>query len=132
MSRNAVVRLGHQDDPKEIDMDHVGARGLFCSMYMNAVYKGIFNLTERFREPFFQQHYNSTASWDVDYSWQWVDGDGNAMWQLVTLLGGDITGAAACSTGSAAIPSPPCSTLLYAHFAFSWYSSRLPPYRSFS
>jgi len=78
-----------------LDMDHVGARGLFCSMYMNAVYKGIFNLTERFREPFFQQHYNSTASWDVDYSWQWVDGDGNAMWQLITLLGGDITGAAA-------------------------------------
>jgi hypothetical protein len=78
-----------------LDMGQVGSRGLFCSFYVNAIYKGIFNLAERIREPFFQEHYNSTESWDVDYSWSWVDGDGNAMWQLVTLLGGNITGAAA-------------------------------------
>jgi hypothetical protein len=78
-----------------IDMGHVGSRGLFCSLYVNAVYKGIFNLAERFREPFFQEHYNSTADWDVDYSWNWVDGDGDAMWQFITLLGGNITSAAA-------------------------------------
>ena len=77
-----------------IDMGHAGARGLFCSMYMNAVYKGVFNLTERFREPFFQQHYNSAASWDVDYSWTWVDGDSAAFNQLLATLDTDLTVAA--------------------------------------
>jgi len=77
-----------------LDMGHVGARGLFCAMYMNAVYRGIFNLTERFREPFFQQHYNSDASWDVDYSWTWVDGDSTAFNQLLATLDTDLTVAA--------------------------------------
>jgi len=77
-----------------IDMGHVGARGLFCSMYMNAVYKGVFNLAERIREPFFQQHYNSDASWDIDYSWNWVDGDGTAFYQLLATLDTDLTVAA--------------------------------------
>ena len=77
-----------------IDMGHVGARGLFCSMYMNAVYKGVFNLTERIREPFFQQHYNSDASWDIDYSWNWVDGDSTAFYQLLSTLDTDLTVAA--------------------------------------
>jgi hypothetical protein len=74
-----------------IDMGHVGARGLFCSMYMNAAYKGIFNLTERFREPLFQEHYGSDASWDVDYSWEWVDGDSTAFYQLLSTLDTDLT-----------------------------------------
>lgn len=78
-----------------IDMGHVGSRGLFCSLYLNAAYKGIFNLAERIREPFFQNHYNSTASWDIDYSWNWVDGDGNTMWQFISTLGGDLTSSGA-------------------------------------
>ncbi len=74
-----------------IDMGHVGARGLFCSMYMNAVYKGIFNLTERFREPLFQQHYGSSALWDVNYSGDWVDGDATAFYQMLSTLNADLT-----------------------------------------
>ena len=77
-----------------LDMGHVGARGLFCSMYMNAVYKGVFNLTERIRQPFFQQHYSSDASWDVDYCWDWVDGDSTAFYQLLSALDCDLTVAA--------------------------------------
>jgi hypothetical protein len=77
-----------------IDLGHVGARGLFCSMYMNAVYKGVFNLAERIREPFFQQHYGSDASWDVNYSWNWVDGDATAFYQLLSTLDTDLTIAA--------------------------------------
>ena len=77
-----------------IDLGHVGARGLFCSMYMNAVYKGVFNLTERIREPFFQQHYGSDALWDVNYSWNWVDGDATAFYQLLSTLDTDLTVAA--------------------------------------
>jgi hypothetical protein len=74
-----------------IDLGHAGARGLFCSMYMNAVYKGVFNLTERIREPFFQQHYNSGDLWDVDYSGQWVDGDSTAFYQFLATLDTDLT-----------------------------------------
>ncbi len=77
-----------------IDMEHVGSRGLLCSLYINAIYKGIFNLAERIREPFFQAHYNSTASWDVDYSWEWVDGDSIAMSKLISTLSSNITVAA--------------------------------------
>ena len=69
-----------------LDMGHVGARGLFCSLYVNAVYRGIFNLCERFREPLFQHHYGSEAQWDVDYTYDWVDGDNVAYQQLLTLL----------------------------------------------
>ena len=74
-----------------LDMGHVGARGLFCSLYVNAVYKGVFNLCERFREPFFQAHYASQASWDVDYSWTWVDGDNTVFKQLLTTLDLNLT-----------------------------------------
>ncbi len=74
-----------------IDMGHVGSRGLFCTLYVNAVYKGIFNLTERFRTPFFQQHYSSDASWDIDYSWNWVDGDSVAFNQLINTLDSNLT-----------------------------------------
>ena len=77
-----------------LDMGHVGSRGLFCSLYVNAVYKGIFNLAERFRAPFFQEHYNSTAEWDVDYSWTWVDGDSVAFYQLITALDHNLSVAA--------------------------------------
>src|ERR1035441_8892560 len=70
---------------------HVGARGLFCALYVNAVYKGVFNLCERFREPFFQFHYGSQASWDVDYIWTWVDGDNTVFNQLLTALDQNLT-----------------------------------------
>jgi hypothetical protein len=74
-----------------LDMGQVGARGLFCSLYLNGVYKGVFNLCERFREPFFQEHYRSTANWDVDYSWAWVDGDSTVFQQLLTALDQNLT-----------------------------------------
>jgi hypothetical protein len=74
-----------------LDMGHVGARGLFCSLYVNAVYKGVFDLCERFREPFFQAHYASQASWDVDYIWTWVDGDNTVFNQLLTTLDQNLT-----------------------------------------
>jgi hypothetical protein len=74
-----------------IDMKQAGARGLFCSMYVNGVYKGVFNLCERFRQEFFQAHFRSQASWDVDYSWTWVDGNNTAFNQLLTALDQNLT-----------------------------------------
>jgi hypothetical protein len=69
-----------------LDLGHVGARGLFCSLYVNGVYKGVYNVCERFRQPFFQEHYRSQANWDVDYIWDWVDGDSTALDQLTVTL----------------------------------------------
>jgi hypothetical protein len=74
-----------------IDMNQAGARGLFCSLYVNGIYKGIFNLCERFREEFFQAHFRSQASWDVDYSWTWVNGNNIAFNQLLTALDQNLT-----------------------------------------
>ena len=78
-----VRRLWH-------DMGHVGARGLFCSLYLNAVYKGVFNLTERMREPLFQAHYRSSLDWDVRYNYDWVNGDGIAYNNMSNALNADL------------------------------------------
>ena len=74
-----------------IEMGHAGARGLFCPVYFNGVYRGVYNLCERFREPFFQAHYGSQAQWDVNYIYSWVDGDSTAYTQLLNLLDGSMT-----------------------------------------
>lgn len=56
------------------DMGHVSPRGLVCSVYFNGVYKGVYNLAERVREPLFQEHYRSENIWEVRYVSEWVDG----------------------------------------------------------
>lgn len=75
------------------DLGHAGSRGLFCSLYVNAAYKGVYNLCERIREPFFQNHWRSTAEWDVNYIHNWVDGDSLAFQQLLTGLDRNLTNA---------------------------------------
>ncbi|MDB6034798.1 MAG: hypothetical protein JWM16_5136 [Verrucomicrobiales bacterium] len=83
------------------DMDHVGPRGLFCSLYLNGVYKGIFNLTERVRAPMFQAHYRSTVDWDVCYAGDWVNGDRSAFDQLLTTLNQDLSSLASYQSAAA-------------------------------
>ncbi len=73
------------------DLGHVGARGLLCSLYVNAIYKGVFNLTEREREPMFQAHYRSDLDWDVRYNYDWVNGDGTAYAAMLGALNTDLT-----------------------------------------
>lgn len=74
-----------------IDMGLVGSHGLFSSLYVNGVYKGVYNVCERLREPFFQAHYQNDAEWDVCYSHAWVNGDSVAYQALVTALDRDLT-----------------------------------------
>jgi hypothetical protein len=73
-----------------LDLGQVGSRGLFCSLYVNGIYKGVYNLCERLREPFFQAHYQNDAEWDVCYSHDWVNGDGTAYQKLITYLDRDL------------------------------------------
>ncbi|HXG47153.1 MAG TPA: CotH kinase family protein, partial [Methylomirabilota bacterium] len=74
-----------------IDLGHVGPRGLFCPLYLNGVYKGIYNLTERVRESLFQAHLHSQLDWDVCYVGDWVNGDGLAYSNLVAALDRDLS-----------------------------------------
>ncbi|HWQ90798.1 MAG TPA: CotH kinase family protein, partial [Clostridia bacterium] len=78
--RRLWLRLGHH-----------GARGLFTTLHVNGVYKGLYNLTERFRQPFFQSHYRSAEDWDLNYSGNWDEGDGTAFSQLLAGLETDLT-----------------------------------------
>jgi hypothetical protein len=73
------------------DLGHVGARGLFCSLYVNGIYRGVYNLCERIREPFFRAHYRSDFQWDVNYIYNWVDGDSTTYQQLLAILDRDQT-----------------------------------------
>jgi hypothetical protein len=43
-----------------------GSVGVFNTVYINGVFKGYFNLCERLREGFMQEHHNSSETWDVD------------------------------------------------------------------
>ncbi|HEY5912977.1 MAG TPA: lamin tail domain-containing protein [Verrucomicrobiae bacterium] len=77
-----------------LDMGQAGARGLFCSVYVNGIYRGIFNLCERFREQFFQAHFRSDLAWDVNYINTWVSGDSVVFNQLLAALDRDLLSAA--------------------------------------
>ena len=74
-----------------LDMGQAGARGLFCSTYVNGIYRGLFNLCERFREQFFQTHFRSELSWDVNYINTWVSGDAVVFNQMLTALDQNLT-----------------------------------------
>lgn len=74
-----------------LDLGHTGARGNFTSLYVNGVYKGIYNLCERVREAFFQEHYRTDSQWDINYVYSWVDGDAAAYQQLLTYLDRNLT-----------------------------------------
>lgn len=80
------LRAGHNDVSNPFIRDEltrrifqatgqVSAMGLFASLYINGVWKGYYNLTERAREAFMQQYFDSTASWDVQQRNEFASGD---------------------------------------------------------
>ena len=73
------------------EMGHVSPRGLFASLWLNGIYRGIYNMTERIREPFFQNHYRTSGDWDVRYSGEWVNGDTVAWTTMRSTLDRDLT-----------------------------------------
>jgi hypothetical protein len=58
-----------------LNMGQVGVRGDFVNLYVNSVFKGYFNITERPREPFFQQARGTNARFDVRNISVMADGD---------------------------------------------------------
>lgn len=57
------------------NMGWVQPTGTLVSLYVNGSFKGIFNPTERLREPLFQEHYHTDNQFDVRYIGEQVDGD---------------------------------------------------------
>ena len=53
----------------------IGSVGAFNTLWVNGVYKGYYNITERLREGFMQEHHQSSASWDVQQVNEFSSGD---------------------------------------------------------
>lgn len=49
--------------------------GIFNTVYINGVFKGYFNLCERLREGFMQEHHQSSEAWDVQQVNEFSSGD---------------------------------------------------------
>jgi hypothetical protein len=66
-----------------IDMGQVCARGDFVNVYLNGVFKGYYNITQRPREAFFQEARGTRSAFDVRYISAITDGDILAYNELV-------------------------------------------------
>ncbi len=53
-------------------------QGTIATLFINGQFKSYFNPCERPRESFFQSFYGSGNAWDVNYIWEWENGDGTA------------------------------------------------------
>ncbi|MCW5553654.1 MAG: chitobiase/beta-hexosaminidase C-terminal domain-containing protein [Verrucomicrobiae bacterium] len=49
--------------------------GIFNTVYVNGIFKGYFNLCERLREGFMQEHHQSSEAWDVQQVNEFASGD---------------------------------------------------------
>ena len=67
-----------------LDMGQVGVRGDFVNLYVNAVFKGYYNIAERPREKFFQQARGTASSFDVRNIEDITDGDAFACNELIS------------------------------------------------
>ncbi|MDF1859069.1 MAG: lamin tail domain-containing protein [Verrucomicrobiales bacterium] len=73
------------------DMGQVSSRGINNTVYINGEFKGFFNLSERLREPFFQEHHDSKEEWDVRQVGEFASGD-SAKWnEMIALMQQDLT-----------------------------------------
>jgi hypothetical protein len=68
------------------DTGQIGARGINTTLWINGVYKGYFNVTERLREDFFQRWYDSENPWDVWVVNDVASGDSLMLQEMITFL----------------------------------------------
>lgn len=69
-----------------IKTGNVGSYGSLNTLWINGVYKGFYNLTERVREGFMQTHYQSDESWDVQQVNQFSSGDPTNWNKMISYL----------------------------------------------
>ena len=73
------------------DMGHVSSIGITTTLYLNGVIKGFYNMTERLREPFMQDHHGGTRDWDIRQKDSIPTGDTIVWNEMMTALGKDLT-----------------------------------------
>jgi len=62
---------------------HPSPLGLLANLFVNGRWKGHYNLTERPREEFFQEFHSSDEDWDVNYVFNFEDGDDAAYREMM-------------------------------------------------
>lgn len=73
------------------DMGNKSVMGQINTLYINGVYKGFFNTVERYREPYFQAHFDSKNAWDIRIIDTVEEGD-NVDWNnLITAVNKDLS-----------------------------------------
>jgi len=74
-------------------MNHPGARGQFVHLYLNGLYWGLYNLTERPNEDFAAQHFGGVAKdYDCRNSDNIVEGDDTAWKRMFALANAGLAG----------------------------------------
>jgi hypothetical protein len=69
-----------------IDTGNKGGLGINTTLYINAKYKGIFNLVQHLRQEWMREAFNSDLDWDVLQVAVPSDGDGIAFQEMFTFL----------------------------------------------
>ncbi len=69
-----------------IDTGNKGSLGVNTTLYINAQYKGIFNLVQHLRQEWMREAFNSDLDWDVLQVGVPSDGDGIAYQEMFTFL----------------------------------------------
>ena len=69
-----------------VDMGHKGSLGVNTTLYINAQYKGIYNLVQHLRQEWMREAFNSDLDWDVLQVAVPSDGDGISFQEMFTFL----------------------------------------------
>ncbi len=69
-----------------VDMGNQGSLGVNTTLYINGVYKGIFNLVQHVRQEWLREAFKSDLNWDVLQVAAPSDGDGIAFQEMFTYL----------------------------------------------
>ena len=72
------------------DMGHATVHGTINTLYVDGSYKGFFNTVERYRAPFFQTHYDSSADWDIRINDGLEEGDSAEWTAMLAALNTDL------------------------------------------
>jgi hypothetical protein len=86
--------------------NHPSPLGFFSTLFLNGKLKSYFNPTERPRDTFFQEFYDTPNEWDVHYIGEWESGDSVAFNQMYNYFRNTDFTAYANYQGGAALWDP--------------------------
>jgi hypothetical protein len=92
-----VVRAGHNDTRNPFisdelarllshDMGMVASHGTFANLFVNGVYRGIYNPVESLREDFFREWHHRDSDWEIIHIGELKSGTADRWLELFTLL----------------------------------------------